>query len=62
MKDWLFPTVIFICFLYAFGFMIVYTQKIGGPNVPYFVETQKEFRPKNETEVFLNEIVKNLQK
>lgn len=62
MKDWLVPTVMFICFIYAFCFMIIYAKKIGGPDVPFFVEGEKEFHPKNETEVFLNEITKSLKK
>ncbi len=61
MKDWFMPSIGFGLFVYFMLFVILYTIKIGGANVPLHTETTKALPPKNEAEQFLQDVSKSVR-
>lgn len=62
MKDWFVPSIGFGLFIYFMLFVILYTIKIGGPNVPYYTDNKNYVPPaKNETEKFLQDVSKSVR-
>ncbi|EES89275.1 hypothetical protein [Helicobacter canadensis] len=62
MKDWFIPSIGFGLFIYFMLFVILYTIKIGGANVPLYDMDNYIAPPKTETEKFLQDISKNIRK
>lgn len=61
MKDWFVPSIGFGLFVYFMLFVILYTIKIGGANVPFHSETQHIAPPKTDTEKFLQDVAKSVR-
>ncbi len=61
MKDWFIPSVGFGLFIYFMLFVILYTIKIGGPNVPLYVESNQIAPAKSEAEKFLQDVAKSVR-
>ncbi len=61
MKDWFVPSMGFGLFIYFMLFVILYTIKIGGPNVPLYGDGQQIAPPKSDTEKFLQDVSKSVR-
>lgn len=61
MKDWFVPSIGFSLFIYFMLFVILYTIKIGGPNVPLYTESLNVAPPKTDTEKFLQDVSKSVR-
>ncbi len=48
-------------FIYFMLFVILYTIKIGGPNVPLYGDGQQIAPPKSDTEKFLQDVSKSVR-
>lgn len=62
MKDWFIPSIGFGLFIYFMLFVILYTIKIGGANIPLYDMKDYVAPPKTEAEKFLQDISKNIRK
>ncbi|MDA3968282.1 hypothetical protein [Helicobacter ibis] len=61
MKDWFVPSIGFGLFVYFMLFVILYTIKIGGPNVSLHTQSKYTPQPKNDTEKFLQDVSKSVR-
>lgn len=61
MKDWFMPSIGFGLFVYFMLFVILYTIKIGGANIPLHSEAHRAIPPKNEAEQFLQDVSKSVR-
>ncbi|EEO25304.1 hypothetical protein [Helicobacter winghamensis] len=61
MKDWFVPSIGFGLFVYFMLFVILYTIKIGGANVPLYGEKQHITPAKTDTEKFLQDVSKSVR-
>lgn len=61
MKDWFIPSIGFGLFIYFMLFVILYTIKIGGENVPLHDMDNYIAPPKTQTERFLQDVSKNIR-
>lgn len=52
MKDWFIPSIGFGLFIYFMLFVILYTIKIGGANVPLFDSQHQIAPPQTDAEKF----------
>ncbi len=55
------PSVSFSLFIYFMAFVILYTIKIGGANVPLYTDSQAITPPKSDTEKFLQNVSKSVR-
>lgn len=61
LKDWFVPAMAFVMFIYFMTFIVMYAIKIGGPNVTFHEQNQKQQEPVTDAEKHLKEISKEFR-